>query len=344
MTIADAISTKPSHPKVSLVIASLNGGRLLIDGLESVFALDYPSHRREVVVVDDGSDDGSVDAVKSVFAGRLRSSELRVIRNELPTGVPSAYNRGIRETSPDSIYVLKLDNDVVVRSDSLSALVRCAEANPTAGVFGGTVYYRSDPNRVQFVGGNLTSPIRGPAKLSFPPGFRAPEEMDAPVTVDVVNSCMALIRRRVFEVVGLFPEDYGLYEYEDYDFAFRARKHGFASMYCPHAVAYHEVSATSKDSTLSLVRARLRVRNGLLFMWRFAPKSWRLSYVVYNLAKLPADVVRGRIPLSTAVVGWIDGLRAVCGPAPSRELLPSLSPSSDDLDGPDSEGALMPSG
>ena len=342
MAMVEVMQETANLPKVSVVIASLNGGRLLIEGLESVFALDYSPRLREVVVVDDGSDDGSVDAAKNQFADRLLSSELRVIRNEIPTGVPAAYNRGIRETNPDSKYVLKLDNDVVLPPDSLNALVRCAENNPGAGIFGGTVYFRSHPDRVQFVGGNLTSPIRGPAKLSSPPRVLVPEDINAPIGVDAVNSCMALIRRRVFEVSGLFPEEYGLYEYEDYDFAFHARKYGFLSMYCPHAVAYHEVSATSKDNALSVVRARLRVRNGLVFMWRFAPKSWRFPYVAYNLAKLPVDVLRRRLPLSAAVVGWLDGFRAVGRSTPSRERLPSRSPTTNQPNAPGSGDKSVP--
>ena len=74
------------------------------------------------------------------------------------------------------------------------------------------------------------------------------------------------------------------------------------------------------------IRARLRVRNGLLFMWRFAPLSWRLRYMAYNLAKLPYDVARGRLPLMPALRGWADGLAAIAKPVSTRVRLETHRP------------------
>lgn len=313
-------------PIVTIVMATYNGGETFLRSLETTLALDYPSQKREVVVVNDGSDDGSIETAMERFSRVISCGELRFVDHDKPTGVPAAYNRGVRASSLEARYILKLDNDVELQPDALSRLVACAEANPNAGIVGGSVFFRADPQRVQFAGGYLTSPWRGPEKLTTPFDSDPPLNSEIPVRVDLINSCMALVRRGVFERSGLFPEEYGLYEYEDYDFAFAARQKGFLSVYCPGAVAHHDVSATSRLNAMSDVRARLRVRNGLLFMWRFAPRSWRISYITYNIAKLPIDVVRGRLPLFPALKGWADGINAIRTPVPERERLETSQP------------------
>ena len=310
-------------PFVSIVMATCNGGSTFLSSLATTLGLDYPKNLREVIVVNDGSSDGSIEEARARFSDAIAEGSLRFVDNDQPTGVPAAYNRGVRESRNDARFILKLDNDVTPSADALRRLVECAQANPRSGIVGGTIYFRSDPKTVQFAGAFLTSPWRGPEKLSTPFTNNPPLDADRPYEVDLIGSCMALIRREVFERSGMFPEEYGRYEYEDYDFAFRARENGFASLYCPGAVAHHDVSATSRRNDLSDLRAQLRVRNGLLFMWRFAPRSWRASYIAYNLAKLPADVVRGRLPLVPALKGWAEGLKAIWSTKRSRDFLGS---------------------
>ena len=310
-------------PFVSIVVASLNGGDFLLRNLAALLALEYPTDRREIVLVDDASDDGSVDRASERYAEAIESGTLRIVRNEQSSGVAGAYNRGVRAARPEARFILKSDNDVLPQPSALAALVRQALANPHAGILGGRIYFLGEPDRIQFVGGNLRSAMRGPALMHTPPEVLACGADSEPVYLDVINSCFALIRRQVFEWAGLFPEYYGRYEYEDYEFAFRARRLGYGSLYCPDAVGHHAVSMSSSDRELSELRVRQRARNGVLFMSRFAPRGWLVAFLVYHLAKLPFDSVRGGQNPWLRLAGYIDGLRAARAGSVSVETLPA---------------------
>jgi GT2 family glycosyltransferase len=293
-----------------MVVASFNGGSFLRKTLTRLLDLDYPENRREVILVDDASTDGSIETVEESFAGACASGTLRVVRNSTCRGVAGAYNRGVLASRPHARYLLKVDNDLLADRNALREMVRLAEANPRAGIVGGRIYFHSNRERIQFLGGHLDSPWRGPARMRTPQDLAADPAGAGPRYLDVINSCLSLVRREVFERAGLYPEFYGRYEYEDYDFAFRARRLGYGSLYCPSAIAYHAVSLTSTANELSRVRLHLRARNGTVFMSRFAPRIWFATYLLYHLAKIPADVIRhGHAPW-TLLVGYWQGLRA----------------------------------
>jgi radical SAM protein with 4Fe4S-binding SPASM domain len=318
-------------PFVSIVVASYNGGSFLEQTLARLLELDYPQASREVVLVDDASDDGSIEAVETRFAASSASGALRIVRNARSRGVAGAYNRGVLEASPRARYLLKSDNDVLADKGALRELVRLAEANPRAGIVGGRIYYHAKPDRIQFLGGTLDSPWRGPALLSTPDELAADPAGSDPRYLDVINSCLSLVRREVFERAGLYPEFYGRYEYEDYDFAFRARKIGFGSLYCPTAEGHHAVSLTSTANDLSRVRLYLRARNATVFMSRFTPASWCVRFLAYHLAKLPLDVIRyGHSPWAL-LSGYAAGVRAALRRDFPNRYLPTRRPDGSSL-------------
>ena len=273
---ADSIADD-ALPPVGIVVASYNGGEFLRQSVEALLAMDYPADRRQLVLVDDAGSDESIENVKRAFRDAVASGELEIVRSERNLGVPGAYNLGVRESNSDARYILKADNDVLPRPDALRRMVELAEANPRAGIVGGRIYFHRHRERIQFIGGRISSALRGPARIDTPSEVARDPVNCGPRRMEVINSCFSLVRRDVFEMAGLYPEFYGRYEYEDYDFAFHARRFGFFSVYCPDAVAYHAVSLTSSSNELSALRVRQRARNGLLFMSRFASRGRYVS-------------------------------------------------------------------
>ncbi len=312
----------PEWPRVAAVMASYNGGPLLLEAVGAALALDYPRDRFSLVLVDDGSTDGSVEAVRRAHPGELEDGTLTVVRNPAPTGVAAAYNAGVLAADPRAHFLLKLDGDLLADAGALRELVRAAAANPRAGILGGRVYLHDRPDVVHFLGGDVSRSLRGPA-LPVTPADLPRDPAGAPRWLDVINSCMALIRREVFERAGLYPEHYGRYEYEDYDLAFRARAVGFGSLYCPAAVATHAVSLTSRANALGPVRARLRARNGVLFTAAHRSRRHAVAFALYHLAKAPVDAVRRGDSLSGLVTGLLAGLAAACRRQPAPRLLPA---------------------
>ncbi len=312
-------------PRVAAVMASYNGGPLLVDAVRAALALDYPRDLFSLVLVDDGSSDGSVDAVREACAEALSAGTLTVVRNPRPTGVAAAYNRGVLAADPRARFYLKLDGDLLAEPGALRALVAAAAANSRAGILGGRVYLHDRPEEVHFLGGDLGRSLRGPALPLTPPDLPR-DASGRPRWLDVINSCMALIRREVFERAGLYPERYGRYEYEDYDLAFRARAVGFGSLYCPAAVGYHAVSLTSRANALGPVRARLRARNGVLFTAAHRSRRHAVAFALYHLAKAPLDALRRGDSFAGLVAGSLAGLAAAFRRPPAPRRLTAAPP------------------
>jgi GT2 family glycosyltransferase len=297
------------RPFVTVVVANYNGGEFLLRSLRSMVDLDYPPDRREIVLVDDASTDDSLRNACAHFSRELESGALRVVRNPRNLGVAGAYNRGVREADRRAEFILKVDNDLVAAPDALGILVREAIRNPQAGILGGRILEYGEQNRIHYLGGNLVLEPTGKFRFDTPGDLLETAGGAEPRPLDVVNGCMILIRRRVFESIGLWPEFYGRYEYEDYDFALRAKQSGFTSLYCPAAAGHHRVSLSSSSPELSRFRLRQRARNGVIFMHRFAPRSWFPRFLAYHLAKIPLDAVRKGHSPTLLLSGYLEGLR-----------------------------------
>jgi len=127
----------------------------MLESLEGVFGLDYPN--LEVVIVGNGSTDGSFEAIKR-FVEEKRPSGVRVkvLRLGRNYGFAGGVNRGYAARDPDSKYVVLLNNDTVPYPDSLSRMVEVLEAHEGLGALQGIVVRYEDPNRVDTAGGFLT--------------------------------------------------------------------------------------------------------------------------------------------------------------------------------------------
>lgn len=193
-----------------------------------------------LVVVDNGSTDGSARMLEREFPS------VHFIYNRENLGFSAGNNRGIRYALDNSAqYVLLLNNDTIVSTDFLSFLVAEGEANPRVGALSGTIYYYADQKctrRIFYAGG----------KMSFWRGdsirFRVNEEdllpNDRPSEVaGFLSGCSMLIKRSVFEDIGLLNEDF-FFGVEDADYSWRLTKNGYQLLYVPRSVIWHKESSS----------------------------------------------------------------------------------------------------
>ena len=121
-------------PVVSIVIVNYNGRRFLDTCFNSLLAVDYPQKQVEIIMVDNGSKDGSIQYMKDTF-----SSVKVVVNNQ--NNYARANNLGIKNSSGK--YVVFINNDITVERNWLIELVRCAEADPTIGVVGSKILFKN---------------------------------------------------------------------------------------------------------------------------------------------------------------------------------------------------------
>ncbi|HEX2173543.1 MAG TPA: glycosyltransferase family 2 protein [Dehalococcoidia bacterium] len=216
-------------PFVSVVVLNWDGKHFLEGCLGSLARQTYPDF--EVILVDNGSRDGSVEYVQECYPG------VRVIALGTNTGFCVGNNHGIRAARGDAIALLNNDTEVV--PGWLAAQVEALEASPSAGSVASQMVF-FDRRDLLDTAGNLFSTAGKGDKI----GHREPAvRYDARREVFGFCAGACLIRREVLDDVGLLDEDFSPIYYEDVDLNFRAQLAGYRCVYEPGAIVYHRVSA-----------------------------------------------------------------------------------------------------
>ncbi len=239
------------RPSVALILLNWNRWQDTLRCLRSIEDLDYP--RLDVLVIDNGSTDGSAQHL------REQAPEVELIVSERNLGFAAGVNLGLHhvlEGHPD--YIWLLNNDTVVFPATLREMVAVAEADPTVGITGSVAYFMGEPESVEGWGGGTIDLRTGMSRHVLEPG----------VAIDYVTGASILVRRQVFEDIGLFDEAFFVY-WEDTDFNFRAKKAGWKIAVAERSTLLHEESASY--GFYSEARAYQLFRGLAIFLRRYAP-------------------------------------------------------------------------
>lgn len=229
--------------KLSIVIVNLNTRDLTIGCLRSIEkeAKDIPF---EVLLTDNGSNDGSVEALKKLQSEKYWKEKLTLIFNDSNTGYAKANNQGIKKAKGE--YILLLNNDTVVHKNALQSLIKFAESTPDAGVIGSRLLNIDGTLQMScYHFPTITNAIneyflgkKGLFEKFAPKG-------DLPVTVDSVVGAVFLITPEAKKRVGILDERYFAY-FEDIDYCRQVWKQGLKVYYLPESVITHYHGATFK--------------------------------------------------------------------------------------------------
>jgi GT2 family glycosyltransferase len=279
--------TVGTQGRIAAVILNWRRADDTIACIASVAALDYEN--LDIVVCDNDSQDGSIEKITAALTAMLPAiNDARKCRNWRPfliednalggplsptinpkvqrlcliqTGKNGGYafgnNVGIRAAmkAADLEGVWILNNDTIVKPDALAALTSWVSADSTIGICGALVLYLNNPNIVQTLGGGrfLKWRARGEQLGTGIARDTLPDYADVEASLDYVNGAAAFITTRAIQSVGLMDEKYFLY-FEEIDWATRVKAAGLRLGYCPQAIVYHKVGAstgTSDDATPS---------------------------------------------------------------------------------------------
>jgi GT2 family glycosyltransferase len=247
------------EPLIYIIVLNWNGKEDTLTCLSSVTAIKYPNFR--IIVVDNGSSDGSVQAIRAGFPG------LWVIETGENLGYAGGNNVGIRHALEHGAnYVFLLNNDTRVAPDILERLLEAAYAIPDAGVLGAKIYYLSRPDAIWYVGAEWQhEQSKFAHRRSDNPALETVKD------TDYVCGCAFFVPAPVFEKVGLLDETFFL-TYEETDWCYRARQAGFRILVATRAEVWHAVSASFGGETSPLA-SYFMYRNRLL--WAHRHLAWR---------------------------------------------------------------------
>jgi GT2 family glycosyltransferase len=217
--------------QASVVVPNLNGERFLQPCLAALAQQTLPP--AQVIVIDNGSTDGSVDLV------RRRFPEARLLTFSENRGFAAAMNAGIAETTTP--FVAFLNNDALPEPTWLEELAACLARHAGAAAATSKLLLADEPGRLDGAGDGLTR--------SFLPYVRGHGEPDDGRFADEVevfgaSGAAALWHSSVLHEVGGFDERFFAY-YEDVDLSFRARLRGYEIWYAPRSVARHTRGGTA---------------------------------------------------------------------------------------------------
>lgn len=282
---------------VVTVIPNWNLKKDLGECLDSLQKVSYSPH--QVIVVDNGSTDGSPDFVTVQYPW------VHLISLPENRGYAAALNAGIaRALEWGAEYVLALNNDTVVEPGALTRLVEVLASDETIGVAAPKLLYYDHPERIYSLGDRTYRWL--PVPLSFGRRWRDRSLFTGVLEFDYVTGCAMLIRSRVFREIGLFDTSFFMY-YEDADFCRRVRQHGYRIVCVGDAIIYHKAALSANTNKVFLHRIRARNRVRFYRRYRHGPHPW-LTYLVLILVALyrsAADILRGRNQL---VKAYLEGL------------------------------------
>lgn len=217
-----------NYPLVSIIICNFNGSNFIRKYAKSVFNTKYPNF--EILFVDDGSTDNSVELIMSMFG---QDPRLRIIRHNNNLGLASARNTGVKAAK--GRYIAFLDVDIEVEQDWLMELVKILESDSYIGVVMSKTMDMKDRKRVQCAGQDIIPHIGWTVSRGY-----GEEDTSVYKRVKEVYSCLnaAIIRREVFEKVGLIDSKM-TYLWEDVDFEWRVWLSGYKEVMAPRSIVYH---------------------------------------------------------------------------------------------------------
>lgn len=229
---------------ISVVIVNYKTYDLTKNCIESVLeAFDYGDLKGEIIVVDNNSEDGSVERLKETFKN---NSNIKIIANSANEGFSKANNIGLKEATGE--HLLLLNSDTVVEKDTLKSSLDYLKNNPEYSVLGCKILLgngeldkackRSFPTPMGALFHFTMLDKAFPKSKLFGSYNLTYLDEDEINEVDCLSGAFILLDREVYEKIGGLSEDYFMYG-EDNDYCYRIKEAGFKTIYYPETQITH---------------------------------------------------------------------------------------------------------
>lgn len=212
---------------VSIIFVNFNGGKEPLECLDSIYCLNYPQNKIEVIVVDNNSIDGSDKQIK------LKYPQVKLIKNKTNVGFVKAINYGIKKSTGQ--YVFIGNDDLIFEKNSIRVMIDYFAQHPRTGIIGGKIFFKDHPQQISSAGYLMN---KWTGHIYPAPIFGKTKEPNW------VQGCAMFVRRTLFNQIGLLDEDFSLIYFEDFDLCLRAKKNGWKVVYLPTAIFWHGQSTT----------------------------------------------------------------------------------------------------
>ena len=269
------------EPLVYILILNYKNWQDVTHCLRSVFQLNYP--RYSVFVIDNDSRNDSLEHLidwtkqsaseqpvpfhyftREEFERNFNTGsicKLTFIQNHENQGFAAGNNLVIERLKKEDAYIWLLNPDMEVEPETLSELVKFAQAHSKQSVIGATIKHQLNANKIHLYGG---------ARINFNSAtVNLINEKSEIGEIDFICGGSLFTHANNFATIGLLPEEYFLY-WEETDWCYRAKEQGYEMLVCTSAVCYDKISSTIGKGFLA---DYYYTRNGLLFVSRYRSKK-----------------------------------------------------------------------
>jgi len=264
---------------VSVVFPTMNQKEDLLKCIKSI--MDSTHKKVEVVISDNGSTDGSIEAVKKAFPKTV------ILQNELNMGSPMAINNCIKASRGE--FIFRLDDDEFIEKDTIEKMLKVLKSDEKIAITGCLYFYTEKPTLIRTSGLTLNL-FTGKTTVhdnSWDYDGRYENHL---LERDAVGGGCILCRRTLYDEMGLYAEKYFL-TYEDMDFCYKVTKKGYKIVVVGSAKLYHKEAGgiSQKESPF---RVYLSNRGKVLFMKDNA--GWRnlIFYPYLILLVTPIKIIK----------------------------------------------------
>jgi len=262
MSSAEHAHSAPAQAAWQAVVLSWNGREDTLRCLESLTNAEHRDLR--IVCVDNGSSDGSQQAVRERFP------HVTLIEAGANLGYSGGNNLGIRDALEHGArWVVLVNNDATVAADFVAGFQAAARERPRAGILAGKVFFANRPTTIWFAGQRVSELLGYSGR---PRGYGREDGPDYERVVSTGRAVGALmaISREAIDAAGVLADDLFAYV-EDVDWALRVRDAGLEIVFAPGARAWHSISASTGGVKVSTHTLYYGVRNTVTVLERRRP-------------------------------------------------------------------------
>jgi len=295
--MSSILKNNSKEPLVCSITLNWNTKNDTVECLNSLNNLDYKNLKS--FVVDNGSNDGSIDFIK-----KEKFDNLTIIKNSENLGYSRGFNRGINEAikcKPD--YLLIHNNDIIFDSQALNALVKQAELDTNIGFTTGKVYYYDDPKILQTVG-------RESDKFLIAGDFIGDGEEDLGQYDEVkqypfCDDVFLLVRKEVIDEVGGYDNDF-FFMYEITDWCYRVTNKGYKIYYTPSAKIWHKISRSTGGRKTPINKYYINLSQFMFMKKHASIKSFNFFsakfFIIDFIYEILAYTIQVRFDLVKAII------------------------------------------
>lgn len=255
------------NPTVITIILNTNRREDSLACLDSLLKNTYENHK--VIVLDNASTDGSVEAIQTAFPS------VEIVNLTENKGYAGNNNVGIELALVQGAdWVFVLNEDTILEPTCLAKLVETGESDPKIGIVGPMVYHFDEPQVIQSAGGQFDRYLDASHIAENQPDRG---QFSEPRPVDWISGCAILVRQEVIERLGMLDERFFIY-YEETEWCLRASRGGWQIMHVPQAKIWHKGVQRNYDPKPSVTYYFTRNRFLMLAKHRASPLVWGVTW------------------------------------------------------------------